>query len=55
MRFVLLTSLIVVLSFACKTESDSKLRVSGTLKNNPETQTAYLEVVESDVPRTTYT
>src|SRR5215203_889480 len=49
MRVSLLLSLIVFL-FSCKTESDNKLRVNGVLKNNPETQTVYLEVVESDVP-----
>ena len=40
----------IFLFFACKTESDNKLKVNGTLKNNPENQTVYLEVVESDVP-----
>lgn len=50
MRISLLLSSIIFLFLACKTEADGKLTVNGTLKDNPENQTVYLEVVESDIP-----
>jgi peroxiredoxin len=50
MRISLLLSSVIFLFLACKTETDGKLTVNGTLKDNPENQTVYLEVVEADIP-----
>jgi peroxiredoxin len=50
MRISLLLSSLIFLFLACKTETDGKLTVNGTLKDNPENQTVYLEVVEADIP-----
>ncbi len=50
MRIGMFVSFFVILFLGCKTATDSKLKVNGTLKNNPESQTVYLEVVESDIP-----
>ena len=55
MRTIVLSiSVLAFLAMGCNTGSDLALQVNGTLSNNPERQTVYLDLVELDgvAPRT---